>query len=104
MAFEIYKARTPKENKIPIVVSFSKSSIVLNKFAREKLNSPAYLEFAFDKDSNTIRIRPSNKDEGIGLKKSKVFAKGFYKHFNLNAPGKYSADYNSDENALYVSI
>ena len=104
LAFEVYKTRAPKENKSPIIVSLSKNSIVLNKNAREKLNSPVYLEFAFDKDTNTIRIRPSNKDEGIPVKKTKVFAKGFFNYFNLNVPGKYSAQYNADEDALYVNL
>ena len=103
MAFEVYRSKAPKDGKVP-VVSLSKASIVLNKIARDKLNHPEYVELAFDRDSNAIRIRPSASNEGHLLKKTKIFAKGFYNNFNLNAPGKYKANYNSEENALYVNL
>lgn len=103
MAFEVYRLRSTKEGQKP-VVSLSKTSIVLNKIAREKLNHPQYVELAFDRDTNTIRIQPSNNIEGHVLKKTKMFAKGFYNYFKLNITGKYKADFNTEENALYVSL
>jgi hypothetical protein len=105
MAFEVYypRRRSKKEGKAPIV-SLSKNSIVLSKMAREKLNSPEYIELAFDKDSDTIRIGPSNMDEGNALKKTKVIAKGFFDHFDLDLKGKYNANYDSEENALFVGL
>jgi hypothetical protein len=105
MAFEVYRPRkrSKKEYKAPIV-SLSKTSIVLSKMAREVLNFPEYIELAFNKDSDTIRISPSNIDEGYALKKTKVVAKSFFKYFQLDVKGKYNANYGSEENALFVSL
>lgn len=103
MAFEVYRSKAHKDGKVP-VVSLSKASIVLNKIARDKLNHPEYVELAFDREGNAIRIRPSAINEGHLLKKTKILAKGFYKYFDLNVTGKYKADYNSEDNALYFNL
>lgn len=101
MAFEIYHPRARAKNKL-IIVRLSKFSIVLNKVAREQLNTPEFVELAFDKDTNTIRIKPSTG--GNALKKTKVLAPGFFKQFEISASGAYSAEYNQDENAIYVNL
>lgn len=67
MAFEIYKPRSEKTGKLAAVY-LSKSSIVLNKVAREKVNADKF-ELAFDHDSNTIQMMPSK--EGQAMKKMK---------------------------------
>jgi len=105
MTFEIYRPRSRgKEKMSKLIVSLSKNSIVLTKPAREKLQYPEYLELAYDKDSATLRIRPSSRDQGIPVKKTRIAAKSFYDHFNISIYGKFFADYNSEENALYVSL
>jgi len=105
MAFEIYHPRTrAKEKSKPIIVRLSKTSLVLNKTAREQLNTPEYIELAFDKDTNTIRIMPTTMAGGSALKKTKVLVPGFFKEFDISAPGAYFAEYNQDENALYVKL
>jgi hypothetical protein len=105
MPFEIYHPRTrAKEKSKPIIVRLSKTSIVLNKVAREQLNNPDFMELAFDKDTKTIRIRPSAIEGGAVLKKTKVLVPGFFKDFEISAPGAYFAEYNQDENALYVKL
>lgn len=100
MAFEVYKPRGEKAGKAPLV-SLSKSSIVLNKISREKLNADS-IELAFDNDTNTIRIKAS--PDGQTLKKTKVFAKGFFNHFGINKKGKFQANYDENENALFVEL
>ncbi|TEB16490.1 hypothetical protein Psfp_01321 [Pelotomaculum sp. FP] len=100
MAFEVYKPRGEKVNKIPLV-SLSKNSIVLNKTSREKLNATS-IELAFDKDTNTLRIKESA--DGQTLKKTKVFAKGFFNYFGINKKGKFPANYDETENALFVEL
>lgn len=100
MAFEIYKPRSEKTGKLAMV-SLSKNSIVLNKIAREKVNADKF-ELAFDRDSNTIRIMPSK--EGQIMKKTKIFAKGFYKHFGINKTGKFAVKYIPEENIMYVDL
>lgn len=101
MAFEVYQPRGEKAEKLPLV-SLSKNSLVMNNKAREKLNKPENIELAFDKSSNTIRIKPSNN--GLSVKKTKVFAKGFFNHFNINQKGRFAATYDENENVLYVNI
>ncbi|MDD4170255.1 MAG: hypothetical protein PHD36_08420 [Desulfotomaculaceae bacterium] len=100
MAFEIYKPRGERVPKLPLV-TFSKNSIVLNKHAREKLNAEK-VELAYDSETNVVRIKAS--DEGQNIKKTKVFGRGFFNHFDIEIKGKFLADYDENERALYVSL
>lgn len=101
MAFEVYRPRGEKQEKAPIV-SLSKTSIVLNNIAREKLGTNR-IELAYDKDSGTIRIR-AVEDGGMEIRKTKVFGKGFFNQFDIAIKGKYEAKYEPDEKALYVKL
>ncbi|HBC91830.1 MAG TPA: hypothetical protein DCZ10_02720 [Pelotomaculum sp.] len=100
MAFEVYKPRGEKAEKAPLV-SLSKNSIVLNKLSREKLQTEN-VELAFDTDTRTIRIKAVA--EGQAIKKTKLFARGFFNHFGITTKGKFPAVFNNEENALYVKI
>jgi hypothetical protein len=86
------------------VVRLSKLSLVLNKVARGQLNNPEYLELAFDKETGSIRIKPADKAGGVQVKKTKVYAKGFFEGFKISEIGNYFADYKAEENALYVKM
>lgn len=101
MAFEIYKPRGERQEKAPII-SLSKTSIVLNNVAREKLGT-SRIELAFDRETNTIRIR-GVKEGGMEIKKTKVFGKGFFNQFSINKKGKFEARYEPSENCLYARI
>ncbi|MHB8157767.1 MAG: hypothetical protein ACYDEQ_10320 [Desulfocucumaceae bacterium] len=101
MSFEVYRPRGERAEKKPIV-SLSKTSIVLNNVAREKLNS-GRVEIAFDKQNNVIRVKGVTEG-GMELKKTKMFGKGFFNQFGITQKGKFEAEYNSDENALYVKM
>jgi len=101
MPFEIYKPRGERAEKAPMV-SFSKSSIVLNNVAREKLRAQ-HVELAYDRDENLVRIR-AVEEGGMQIKKTKVFGKGFFKHFAINPRGKYEAKFDEAEQALYVKL
>jgi len=100
IAFEVYKPRGERVPKLPLV-TISKNSIVLNKHAREKLNTEK-VELAFNKEKNIIRIKAS--EDGQNIKKTKVFGRGFFNHFYITSKGKYQADYDEEENALYVDL
>jgi len=100
MAFEVYKPRGEKMEKIPLV-SLSKNSIVLNKTSREKLQTEN-VELAYDRETKTIRIKAVA--EGQVIRKTKLFARGFFKHFGINEKGKFPAEYNAEESALYVKL
>ena len=105
MAFEVYTPRKGKQSigkkEKQAVVSLSRNSLVLNKLAREQLNS-TNIEFAFDPVTNKIRISPS--DDGQSIKKTKVPAVGFFKYFGIEDKGKFAAEYDHEENALYVDL
>jgi hypothetical protein len=105
MSFEVYRPRTRATTKAKSpIIRLSKNSLVLSKVARERLNNPEYLELAFDTDTGTIRIKPAGKVCGVSLKKTKVAAKDFFESFKISDIGNYIADYNAEENALYVKI
>lgn len=101
MGFEVYRPRGEKQEKAPIV-SLSKTSIVLNNVAREKLGTNR-IELAFDPDNKTIRIR-AVEEGGMEIRKTKVFGKGFFNQFGIMKKGKFEARFEPDENALYVKI
>jgi hypothetical protein len=101
MAFEIYKPRGERQEKAPII-SLSKTSIVLNNVAREKLGTNR-IELAYDRNTETIRIR-GVKDGGMEIKKTKVFGKGFFNQFGINKKGKFEAKYDGSENSLYAKL
>lgn len=102
MAFEVYKPRGDKKEK-DAIVSFSKTSIVFNNIVREKLASKR-IELAYDQDKNVLRIRPAENGSGMEIKKTKIFGKGFFNHFNIKKRGKFAAEYNESENAFYVQL
>ncbi len=101
--FEVYapRSREAKKKDIP-EIKISKQSIVLNKKARSLVQAER-LELAYDKESKTIRLKRSVED-GINVKKTKVYAKGFLEHFNIQEKGRFTADYKETENALYVKV
>lgn len=101
MPFEVYKPRGERMEKVP-VISISKSSIVLNNVARQKIGS-SKIELAYDRDTRTIRIK-AVEEGGLELKKTKVFGKGFFNYFDISKRGKYEARYEPDERALYATI
>ncbi len=97
MSFEVYKPRFEKE----ATVAISKNHLTLNKKLAEKFDTE-YVELAFDKDTNTIRIKASDNENGLILNKNKIGARGFFKHFNIQQKGKYNAVFNENEKAIYV--
>lgn len=101
MAFEVYRPRGEKQEKAPIV-SLSKTSIVLNNVAREKLATNR-IELAYDTDTKTIRIRAVDNG-GMEVRKTKVFGKGFFNQFDITKKGKFEARYDSNDRSLFVNI
>jgi len=86
--FEVYAPRSKKEAKDKQCpeIKISKQSIVLNKKARILLQAES-LELAYDKGAEIVRIRKADEG-GLNMKKTKVFAKGFLEHFNIQGKGK----------------
>ena len=50
-----------------------------------------------------MRIKPSY-GSGFALKQGRIFAEGFFKHFQIKLLGKYSAEYSAEENVLYINV
>ena len=91
MAFEVYAPRKNRTRKARVrkpAIRLSKMSLVLNKQAREIVNSDT-VELAFDPETRMIRVAPGGD---IQVKKTKIFAKGFCKHFGITATGKFDAE------------
>ena len=101
MSFEVYKPRGEKQERTPIV-SLSKTSIVLNNIAREKLGARR-IELSFNPGTKMIRIK-AVEEGGMEIRKTKVFGKGFFNHFNITTKGKFEATYDPDEKALFVNL
>jgi len=101
--FEIYvpRSREAKKKDMP-EIKISKQSIVMNKKARNLIQADR-LELAYDTDGKTLRIKRA-EEEGINMKKTKVYAKGFLEHFNIQEKGRFLAAYKEDEEALYVKV
>jgi hypothetical protein len=101
--FEIYvpRSREAKKKDLP-EIKISKQSIVMNKKARNLIQADR-LELAYDTDGKTLRIKRAEED-GINLKKTKVYAKGFLEHFNIQEKGRFLDDYKEDDEALYVKV
>lgn len=70
--------------------------------AREKLNTKK-VELAFNSDKNIMRIK-SSENNGMEIKKTKLFGKGFFNQFEITKKGKFEAEYDPKENALYVKL
>ena len=97
MSFEVYKPRFEKESTVAV----SKNHLTLNKQLAVKLDT-SLVELAYDPDTKTIRIKPSNNENGLILNKNKIGAKGFFKHFNIDLKGKYCAVFDEKEKSVYV--
>jgi len=100
--FEVYRPRSGDSNDKEPMISLSKNSIVLNKKCRELLNSPELLEIAYDNELNMLRIKSS--DTGLKLKKTKLYTRNLFNHFNIDKKGKFKAIFEENENALYVDL
>jgi len=87
MAFEVYRPRGEGKVRVP-AIRLSKSSLVLNKLAREVVGADK-VELAFDPETGMVRVAPGGV---IPVRKSKIFAKGFYKRFGIVAMGKFDAE------------
>lgn len=101
MAFEVFQPRRSGRkgtSKKGPLIRLSKNSLVLNKWAREILNSET-IELAYDPETNTIRVSPNGN---ITLKKTKAFAKGFFKAFDIKASGSFPVEVN--EGSLFAQI
>ncbi len=97
MSFEVYKPRFDKETTVAI----SKNHLTLNKKLVERFDT-GHVELAFDRDTKTIRIKASGGENGLILNKNKIGARGFFKHFNIQQKGKYSAVFDENEKAIFV--
>ena len=92
MSFVFYEPRTrrtgsAKKLKMTPAIRFSRSSIVVNVYARKLMEDNGYklgpnLRIGFDPDSNAIRIESVEKG-GVKLKKTKAYIEGMMKRFGL---------------------
>ncbi len=99
MAFEVYRPRSSSEN----LVSITKHHIRLGNKMADKLKGDQ-VEVAYDKDTNILRIRDTDGD-GMKVTKNKIGSRGILNYFDINvAKGNYVAEYNPEDNAVYVDL
>jgi len=89
LAFEVYTPRkgAPRQGRAKVRrkpgIRLSKSSIVFNKPARAFLGDR--VELSFDREARIIRVKTD--PEGMLIKKTKLFGKGFFKSFGIVEQG-----------------
>ncbi len=47
------------------------------------------MELAFDPETSTVRVTPGGN---VQVRKTKIFAKGFYKRFGITITGKFGTE------------
>lgn len=103
MAFEVYDFKKETQPSIPML-KLSKSTIVFNKHMREQLKT-GKVEIAFDKKQKTLRIKPvESNEEGVEIQKTKIAARGFFKHFGIEIQGSFEGVWDDKEQAFMVKI
>lgn len=95
-----HNKRINYEYNIPIVV-LTKKYILLNRVSIENLNTEK-IELAFNYDTNMIRMMASNN--GLSIKDTRLFSKGFFNYFRIKEQGMYIATFNQNDKALYVDL
>jgi len=69
----------------------------------DKLNGNQ-VEVAYDKDTNQLRIQGVD-DGGMKLTKNKIGARGVLNYFDISVgKGNFAAEYDPEENAVYVDL
>jgi len=102
MSFVVYQPTRRKKKEKQALVSFSKSSIVLNKVTRAKLNC-IEVELAYDRENKVLRIKKQIGSR-IKIKKTKIDGKTFFKFFDIQSKGKYNAIFDENEEAVFVYL
>lgn len=103
MAFEVFlpEQETALFRRKQPVVAISKNSIRLNKTAYERLGAES-VELAYDRERNVIRLK--KVAQGFKIQNKKITSKGFFRHFGIQASGKFLAQYNPEDNSLLIDL
>jgi hypothetical protein len=76
-----------RQGKVP-KIRLSKTCLVFNKQAREVVDGDT-VELAFDPETGMVRVTSGGK---VHVRKTKIFAKGFYRRFGITVTGKFDAE------------
>lgn len=98
MVFEVYKPRVTGEN----MVAITKHHIRIGPRLLSRLMGDD-VEVAYDSDKNILRIKGVDEG-GLKLSKTKIGAQGIFKYFNLDVKGKYRAEFDEKEDAIFVDL
>lgn len=98
MAFKVYR---PHIGDISNSVNISKTHITISSDLKEKIKTNN-VELAYDDEDGIIRIKPSNI--GVKIKNGKIGAAGFLRGFKIDVKGKFEANYNDQDQCIYVNI
>lgn len=99
LVYDVYQPRSSREN----LVALTKHHIRLSKKLIDKLGYER-VEVAYNKKDNKLRIR-GLAEGGLILNKNKIGARGIFKYFDLEGKkGSYAAEYNEQEQAIFVDL
>jgi len=98
MAFEVYVPRAANDN----AVTLTKHHIRIGNKLLGRLKGDK-LEVAYDVETNKIRIKGTD-GPGLTVAKNKVGARGIFTYFNLDLKGRYEADFDEKQKAIYVDL
>jgi len=99
LAFEVYRPRSSGENSVAI----TKHHIRIGNRLASQLKG-ANVEVAYDKETNTLRIKGVDEG-GMKVTKNKIGARGIFSYFGIGeVKGSFAAIYNADDNAVYVDF
>jgi hypothetical protein len=110
MEFEIFP---PKPNKVSLhktpYISINKfGRIMFSRSAKTNLKIPSdgFVEVAYNKDHNVIRLKISDtKEENMHIIKNwKIFATDFCKHFNIINSGKFPINDKLQKGYLFIDL
>lgn len=103
MTFEVFspEQETSLFRRKQPVVAIAKNSIRLNKTAYEQLGAES-VELAFDRQSNTIRL--TKVAQGFKIQNKKITSKGFFRHFDIRASGRFLAQYDPENESLLIEL
>lgn len=96
MAFTVY---VPRKEEYEVAVS--KNHLTLGKKILESINCK-YVELAYNKETNTIRIKPSENGNALVVNQNKIGSKGFFNHFGITKKGKYTAK--TEDGIIYIAL
>lgn len=100
MAFIEYNAG--KGGLRPSSAKLTKTHLIISPDLQEKMDKPSVL-VAYDPEIETFRLKPVESG-GLKMNDGKLQSKGFCGYFGINKRGVYKAEWNDEEEAIFITL